>query len=289
MLFITRAGYAILRLKSQLKGFAENRQYKGRQWIDSHCHFDFDSFNFDREAHWHFLQQQGCAGLLIPGVLANDWQNLISLCSDKPWAYALGLHPYFLDQHQTGDVERLKKACQLNDPVAIGEFGLDFALPESTFSQQIDFCEKQFKLAKELELPVILHVRKSYDQTAAMVRRLGFKQGGVVHAFSGSVQQGQALIKLGFLLGIGGAISHPRATKLRKTLVQLPLESLVLETDSPDMQPAFLSGFRNSPISLLLLAQIVATLKNSSLGDVIFSSNNNLLAKLPKLQQKIIL
>jgi TatD DNase family protein len=140
-------------------------------------------------------------------------------------------------------------------------------------------------LAQSLQLPVILHVRKSYDEIAAMVRRLGFKQGGVVHAFSGSEQQGLALIKLGFLLGIGGAISHSRAIKLRKTVTQLPLESLVLETDSPDMKPAFLNGPRNSPVSILLLAQIVASLKQCSLDEVILSSNNNLLTLMPNLKE----
>jgi len=261
--------------------------YSGGLWIDSHCHFNFDVFDIDREEHWQLLLRWGCAGLLIPGVVARDWQNLISLCNRKPWAYALGLHPYFLDQHQEGDVAKLKLLCQANKPVAIGEFGLDFSLPEDTFSEQIELCEQQFKLAQKLRLPVILHVRKSYDEIAAMVRRLRFDQGGVVHAFSGSVQQGQALIKLGFLLGIGGAVSHSRATKLRKTVAQLPLDSLVLETDSPDMKPAFWGESRNSPLSLLLLAQIVANIKRCALDDVILSSNNNLLALMPRLRKII--
>jgi len=261
-----------------------NHLYQGRRWVDSHCHYDFNAFDGDRELHWQFLQKMGCAGLLIPGVMARDWQRLISLCTDKPWAYSLGLHPYFLDQHQAGDISQLALACQVNDPVAIGEFGLDFALPEETFAEQIKLCQAQFELAQALKLPVILHVRKAYDDIAAMIRRLKFNQGGVVHAFSGSIQQGEALIKLGFKLGIGGAISHSRATKLRKTVLHLPLEALVLETDSPDMKPAFLSGNRNSPISLLLLAQIVANLKQCSLDKVIFASNNNLLTLMPKLK-----
>lgn len=261
--------------------------YLGEPWIDSHCHFNFDLFDTDREEHWRFLQRWGCAGLLIPGVVARDWQSLVSLCDGKPWAYALGLHPYFLDQYREGDIAQLRLLCQVNRPVAIGEFGLDFALPEATFPEQINLCEQQFILAQELRLPVILHVRKSYDEIAGMVRRLRFDQGGVVHAFSGSVQQGQALIKLGFLLGIGGAVSHSRATKLRKTVAQLPLDSLVLETDSPDMRPAFWGESRNSPISLLFVAQIVASIKQCSLGDVILSSNNNILTLMPRLNRII--
>jgi TatD DNase family protein len=261
--------------------------YQGRRWIDSHCHFDFKVFDADREPHWQFLQRWGCAGLLLPGVMEKDWQRLISLCEGKPWGYALGLHPYFLDQHKANDMAQLVLACQMNDPIAIGEFGLDFALPDSTFAEQVALCEQQFKLAQALQLPVILHVRKAYDDIAAMVRRLGFTQGGIIHAFSGSLQQGQALIKLGFTLGIGGALSHSRATKLRNTISQLPLGSMVLETDSPDMKPAFLSGSRNSPISLLLLAQIVASIKKCSSDEVIFSSNNNLLGLMPKLKHTV--
>ena len=261
--------------------------YQGRRWIDSHCHFDFNAFDEDRESHWQFLQHWGCAGLLIPGVMEQDWRNLISLCTDKPWAYALGLHPYFIDQHKATDLGQLALACQVNDPVAIGEFGLDFVLPDVTFAAQIELCQQQFKLAQELQLPVILHVRKAYDEIAAMIRRLGFSHGGIIHAFSGSTQQGQALIKLGFKLGIGGALSHTRATKLRKTVSLLPLDAIVLETDSPDMKPAFLSGCRNSPISLLLLAQIVASVKQCSLDQVIFASNNNTLNVIPKLKRLI--
>lgn len=250
-------------------------------WIDSHCHFDFQQFDNDREQHWQFLQRIGCVGLLIPGVTASTWPKLIDLCQNKPWGYALGLHPYFLVQHQPVDIEKLKHACQTYSPVAIGEFGLDYMLDESTFEQQIELCQQQFKLAKELNLPVILHVRKAYDEIAAMVRRLGFKQGGIIHAFSGSLQQGEALIKLGFKLGIGGAISHSRAIKLRKTLTQLPMESLVLETDAPDMLPAFMKGERNSPAGILMMAQIIATIKQYSLQQVLSASNYNINAVIP--------
>ena len=253
-------------------------------WIDSHCHFDFQQFDHDRELHWQFLTRMGCVGLVIPGVTANTWSALIGGCSNKPWAYALGLHPYFIDQHGADDLSRLAIACEIHDPAAIGEFGLDFVLPEETFTRQIELCQQQFQLAKTLALPVILHVRKAYDEIAAMVRRIGFKHGGIIHAFSGSLQQGEALITLGFKLGIGGAISHGRALKLRKTVANLPLDALVLETDSPDMKPAFLAGQRNSPVSLLLLSQIVASLKDCRGDKVILASNHNLYAVMPRLK-----
>ena len=253
-------------------------------WVDSHCHFDFPQFDRDRELHWQFLKRMGCIGLVIPGVTANTWSALIEGCRNKPWAYALGLHPYFIDQHGTDSLSLLEIACESHHPIAIGEFGLDFSLSEKTLTRQYELCQQQFHLAKSLKLPVILHVRKAYDEIAAMVRRIGFKHGGIIHAFSGSLQQGEALIKLGFKLGIGGAISHKRALKLRKTLAQLPLEALVLETDSPDMKPAFLAGQRNSPVSLLLLAQIVASLKECHYDQVILASNRNLYAVMPKLE-----
>lgn len=260
------------------------KPHKITPWLDSHCHFDFQIFDADREQHWRFLQRLGCAGLVIPGVSSNTWAGLIQLCEDKPWGYALGLHPYFLDLHQAGDLKKLKLACQTHNPAAIGEFGLDFMLDESTFTEQVELCQQQFKLAQEFNLPVILHVRKAYDEIAAMVRRLGFTKGGIIHAFSGSLQQGESLIKLGFKLGIGGAISHGRAIKLRKTVSQLPLSSIVLETDSPDMRPSFIASECNSPASILLLAQITASLKELALGEVLKASNQNTLLALPKLR-----
>lgn len=263
-----------------------------RYWFDSHCHFDFDVFDADRDQHWQLLKHFGCAGLLIPGVMAKQWPKLISLCDGKPWGYALGLHPYFLAQHQTDDIQRLEQACihQLSaiesqsQLVAVGEFGLDFMLDESGHEQQIVLCQQQFLIAAKLNLPVILHIRKAYDEIAAMVRRLGFTQGGIIHAFSGSYQQGMVLIGLGFKLGIGGAISHTRAKKLRATVARLPLEGCVLETDSPDMRPAFWQDNKNSPLSLLLLAQIVASLQRCDFNQVLLSSNNSLLLAIPRFE-----
>jgi len=277
---------------------------KGRHWIDSHCHFDFDNFHSDRESHWQLLQRFGCAGLVIPGVVAETWQSLIELCADKPWGYALGLHPYFLEQHHEDDLQHLESMCfeQIakahpvstlgssresnggSKLVAMGEFGLDLMLAESGHKQQAELCRQQFLIAQKLNLPVILHIRKAYDEVAAMIRRIGFDQGGIVHGFSGSYQQGMVMVGLGFKLGVGGAMSHPRAKKLRATITRLPLSSLVLETDAPDMKPAFWQGPDNSPLSLLLLAQIVASLHRCHLDDVIFSSNNNVLKTMPRLK-----
>jgi TatD DNase family protein len=268
---------------------------QGCQWIDSHCHFDFEVFDADRDAHWALLQKFGCAGLVIPGVTAASWAYLVERCTDKPWGFALGLHPYFLDQHQEGDLQRLEDAClaQLARPdnashlIAVGEFGLDLMLAEPSHKAQAELCQQQLLIASRLHLPVIIHVRKAYDEMAAMIRRLGFTQGGIVHSFSGSYQQGMALVELGFKLGVGGAMSHPRAKKLRATISRLPLSSLVLETDAPDMKPAFWQGPDNSPLSLLLLAQIVASLHDSHLDEVLFSSNNNVLMTLPKMKPLI--
>jgi TatD DNase family protein len=267
-----------------------------RQWIDSHCHFDFDNFNSDRADHWLLLKRLGCVGLVIPGVVSGTWPSLIEFCREKPWGYALGLHPYFLDQHKDSDLSLLESTChaqlfestEKNKLVAIGEFGLDFMLPEVGHAQQIELCRQQFLIADKLMLPVILHIRKAYDEVAAMIRRLGFSQGGVVHGFSGSYQQGMALVGLGFKLGVGGAMSHPRANKLRGTIARLPLSCLALETDAPDMKPAFWQGPDNSPLSLLVLAQMVASLHHCSLDKVLATSNSNVFSALPHVE-KIVL
>lgn len=280
-------------LPSSITSSAINIGDSDRRWFDSHCHFDFDVFDHDRDDHWQRLKKFGCGGLIIPGVAASQWPRLISLCAGKPWGYSLGLHPYFLDQHQEGDLQRLEDACseQLSQSVgkshlvAVGEFGLDFMLEKTGHQQQVELCQQQLVIANKFNLPVILHIRKAYDEVAAMIRRIGFVQGGVVHAFSGSYQQGMVFISLGFKLGIGGAMSHPRAKKLRATIARLPLDGLVLETDAPDMLPAFWPGPNNSPLSILFLAQIVASLHHCDLDRVLLSSNSNLLNTIARFKE----
>ncbi|AWB65509.1 TatD family deoxyribonuclease [Saccharobesus litoralis] len=225
-------------------------------FIDSHCHLDFDCFNDDRMSLLAKCQVADIRQFIIPAVQASQWHKLIELCQQVNECYfALGLHPVFIAQHQLQDLVELKKIIkqQIDNPnfVAIGEIGLDFSLADHSFELQTQVFTEQLKLAREIRKPVILHHRKSLDVMAKVIRQSGFNCGGVLHAFSGSYQQAKMFLDLGFKLGVGGTITYPRARKTREVISQVPLDCLLLETDSPDMPVSGKQGQRNTPLTLL--------------------------------------
>ena len=185
----------------------------------------------------------GVAHLLIPAVERGHWQEVVELAHRHGDSYALGIHPLYTPRADESDIAALRDLLtrQRSDPhlVAVGEIGLDFFVPGLDAQRQIWFYEQQIRLAREFELPVILHVRKSSDRLLKTLRQHKVV-GGIAHAFNGSAQQAQAFIDLGFKLGFGGAVTYDRALKLRELAASLPLQSLVLETDAPDIPPHWL-------------------------------------------------
>lgn len=235
--------------------------------IDSHCHLDFPEFDHDRAQVLQRCRQRGVDSLILAATCRQHWPRLWQLvdCSASPRLYgSLGLHPYFLHLHQHADLAELRRQLQLlrgnSGLCAIGEIGLDYQLTQPDRQQQQFYLLHQLQLAREFDLPVILHVRKAHADMLAILKQQQLARAGVVHAFNGSLEQAREYIKLGFMLGIGGAYTWPQARKLRRMLPQLPLDSLVLETDSPDMPPVFAAGQRNQPDNLPEIAAIIAEL-----------------------------
>jgi len=252
-------------------------------WVDSHCHWDFPVFDVEREAHWQQLQQLGCRGLVIPGTEAQRWLALIELCQHQPWFYALGIHPWFLKPDNQAALDLLESLCQQHSPVSIGEIGLDYSLEPDTYDSQQAVFEAQLDIAQQHNLPVIIHAHKAYDQVSATIRRKQFNGGGIVHAFGGSAQQAHKLLDMGLKLGIGGAISHTRASRLRTVIAALPADGWVLETDAPDMKPAFWAGKTNSPAALPMIAQLVSALRQQRLESTFEQHMNTLRSLFPRL------
>ncbi|MCH8536448.1 MAG: TatD family hydrolase [Alkalimonas sp.] len=221
--------------------------------FDSHCHLNLPELADNITQHWQDARQAGVAGLLIPAVCRQHWPMLLQLQQQHAeWQVALGIHPWWVSQHSLGDVGALGELMQQQGSVvcAIGEIGLDFSLSPDSFAIQQQLFEAQLQLAIQLEKPVILHHRKSQPHLLAAMKRTGFKQGGILHAFSGSPEQGQAFIDLGFKLGIGGTITYERAAKTKRAVQQLPLDAFVLETDAPAMPLAGFQGQMNTPAQL---------------------------------------
>jgi len=233
--------------------------------FDSHCHLDFPAFDPDRETILEHCREMGFSGIVVPGVTRERWTAVCSLCASHPDFLhpALGLHPLFTAQHQKEHIAALMAEIQNCHPVAIGEIGLDFLPPGIDRKSQQYFFESQLEIAQETGLPVILHVRKAHDTVLHALRQRRLR-GGIAHAFNGSLQQAERYIELGFKLGFGGAVTYSRARKLRRLAQELPLTSLVLETDAPDMPPAAHHGKRNQPDYLPEILHAIARIRDES-------------------------
>lgn len=258
-------------------------------WIDTHCHLDAAEFDADRDAVRAAARAAGVGHIVIPAVHRAHWREVIALAHRHGDSYALGIHPLYTPNAQEGDIAVLRELlAEVQDDlhlVAVGEIGLDFFVPGLDAERQIWFYEQQIQLAREFGLPVILHVRKSSDRLLKTLRARPVV-GGIAHAFNGSLQQAQAFIDLGFKLGFGGAVTYDRALKLRELAATLPLESIVMETDAPDIPPHWLYTTaearaagqpqgRNSPAELPRIAQEVAQLRGISVDALAQATSNN--------------
>jgi len=260
--------------------------------FDTHCHLDATEFDADRQAVIQCAQTAGVDGILIPAVQASDFEKVRDLAhSFAQGAYAVGIHPMFVRHAKDEDLEALRSFLQAHrdDPrlVAVGEIGLDFFVPEisqgAQRERQIQFYQAQLDLALAAGLPVIVHVRRSQDELLKWLRRRPLI-GGIAHAFNGSFQQAQQFIDQGFALGVGGAFTFTRAKQIRRLVTALPLSNLVLETDAPDMAPAWLeNGARNAPHQVAEISLTLSQLRQTSIEHVLRETSLSALRVIPKL------
>ena len=265
-------------------------------WIDTHCHLDAPEFDADRPAVIERARAAGVPQIVIPAVAAAHFDAARQLAHEHGLAYALGIHPLFVDRAQEGDLDRLQAALATHrdDPrlVAIGEIGLDHFVPGLDRERQEQFYLRQLKLAREFALPVILHVRRSADALLKQLRRIEVP-GGIAHAFNGSDQQARMFVDMGFRLGFGGTLTYERALQIRHLAASLPDHAPVLETDAPDIPPAWLyrsaaeraagETSRNEPGELPRIAESLARLRGWSIQETARITCRNARAALPKL------
>lgn len=262
-------------------------------WTDTHCHLDAADFGGDQgEADAALAASQAGVGMIvIPAVGTFNFARVAELAHTLPnCVYALGIHPLCTPQADDGDLELLQQTIEtaLHDPrfVAIGEIGLDYFLPElkqgALRDKQERFFAAQLKLARRYDLPVLLHVRRSQDNILKYLR-LHPVPGGIAHAFNGSEQQAARFIDLGFKLGFGGAMTFPRALQIRRLAATLPLEALVLETDAPDISPAWLHPAPNTPLQIPRIGAVMATLRGMTPEAVAAATTANAGVAMPRL------
>lgn len=260
--------------------------------VDTHCHLDAAEFDADRAEVAGAAKIAGVGLIVVPAVERANFGAVASVCRDFPTCRAAyGIHPMYVGQARDGDFDALGETLQREHPLAVGEIGLDHFIEPRDETRQEFYFSTQLEMAREANLPVLLHCRRALDQVLKQLRR-NKVNGGIAHAFNGSRQQADEFIKLGFKLGFGGAMTFPRAHRIRELASTLPLDSIVLETDAPDIPPEWISvkraadgkvGARNTPDQLPRIAQVLAELRGMAVEEIAEVTTANAVSALPGL------
>lgn len=233
--------------------------------FDAHCHFDFPRFDGIRGQELAKAAAGGVFGLVMPGARRRDWGRVMSLSApQKGLWYCLGIHPWFVGEHRVQDLDELERllAGRPAGCIGVGECGLDGL--RGTLSEQLPWFRKQIAIAASLNQTLVIHSVKAHDQVYAALRAEAWSGRALVHGFSGSYQQAMKFVELGCSIGVGGVITYDRARKTRDAIARLPLETLVLETDAPDMAPAGVRRGENSPVYIPEILAQLAELRGDS-------------------------
>jgi TatD DNase family protein len=265
-------------------------------WIDTHCHLDAAEFGADLDAVRRRAAAAGVTHCIVPAVHVANFGAVRALAHQHGDSYALGIHPMATPQALPEHLDELDRAlaAQAGDPrlVALGEIGLDFFVPGLDAQRQELFYRQQLLLARKHGLPVLLHVRRSADRLLKHLRELPV--GGIAHAFNGSAQQAQEFVRLGFKLGFGGTVTFERALQIRRLAADLPLSTLVVETDAPDIPPHWLYRTageraagepqgRNEPAELPRIGAALAAVRGMAPEALAEATTRNAMDALPRL------
>lgn len=246
------------------------------QAIDTHIHFDDDRFDADRDTVYNNAISAGVSAMVIPATTQARWNKVFSIAQAFPHVYpGAGLHAAYINEHTDEHLVLLKAQLAHPSCIAVGECGLDGFIKNLDYEKQKLFFMAQIDLAAEFKLPLIIHARNAVEDVTLAIKSAGKRTTGVIHSYNGSVQQAEQLIDLGYLLSFGGAITYDRATRLKKTVQALPIESIMIETDAPDQTGHSHSGQRNEPAYLQEVITTIAKIKNIPEEAVTTASNKN--------------
>jgi TatD DNase family protein len=256
----------------------------GQGLVDTHCHLDAGEFDRDRDAVVRQALDAGVTTIVVPAVGRENFEAVTALCTRSGACQpAYGIHPLFTPQAVPEDLELLRETLKAQPAVAVGEIGLDFFIDDPDVAQQERYFSEQLKIARDLDLPVILHVRRAVDAVLKHLRRVEVP-GGIAHAFNGSRQQANILIGMGFKLGFGGAMTFDRARHIRDLARHLPMDAIVLETDAPDIPPAWIGKGRNDPVQLPKIAEVLAEIRGIDVDEIARATTANAVQALPGLK-----
>ncbi len=243
--------------------------------IDSHCHLDAPEFDADRSAVLARARAAGVVAQVVPAVSAASFPALAALAGLEADVHpCYGLHPMYLAEHRDEHLAEVRRFLASGRAVAVGEFGLDFFVDGLDADRQRALFMAQLHIAREFDLPVVLHARRAVDEVIATLRRVGGLRG-VIHSYSGSEEQARQLYKLGFLLGLGGPVTYERARRLRRLVATMPVEHLLIETDSPDQPDSQHRGERNEPAHLGIVVETIAALRGVEPAEIAAATSAN--------------
>ena len=248
--------------------------------IDAHCHLDFEAFEHDREKVIQRANAQYISHIIIPGTQKTFWNRINQLCNTNSQLQACyGLHPYWLSEHEKQDTEELDGYIEKHHPVAVGECGLDFRPQMADKETQLYFFEAQLNIASNHRLPVVIHSVKATETVIQSIKKHNNqskqKLHGMIHSFSGSINQAKQLIDLNFLISISASVTYDNAKKIKAVAKEIPLTSLLLETDAPDQAGKQNINSRNEPAFLTHTLQAIATLRNISSEGIATQTTKN--------------
>jgi len=232
--------------------------------IDSHCHLDFETFDIDRADVLQRAKDNNISDIIIPGTEKIYWDRINQLCKKHSQLHACyGLHPYWVNEHNKTDIEKLKQYIEANRPVALGECGLDFRADQADKKTQLYFFEAQLDIAEQDQLPVIIHSVRATEAVIQSIKKFK-KLTGMIHSYSGSTEQAKQLIDLNFFISVGGSVTYDNAKKIKQIVKEIPLTSLLIETDAPDQPDKKHNGKRNEPAYIVNTINAISKIRNES-------------------------
>ena len=244
--------------------------------FDTHAHYDDRQFEEDRAELLGSMQEQGVGMIVDAGSDIASWDKIGQLTEQYPFIYgAIGVHPDEVGELDEEKMQRMEKLLSGEKMVAVGEIGLDYYWDKEKRDLQKKWFIRQLELARQLDLPVIIHSREAAADTMEIMKQHAKGLDGVIHCFSYSPEQAKEYVKMGFYLGIGGVVTFKNAKKLKEVVQEIPLEALVLETDSPYLAPVPHRGKRNNSQNLVYVAEEIAALKGVSYEEVVRQTTEN--------------
>lgn len=252
-----------------------NNETPDNEIIDAHCHLDFKAFDHNRDEVIQRAKKNNISHIIIPGTQQKYWQRIKTLCTDSKYLHpCYGLHPYWVNEHKTNYIEQLDEFLETNQAIAVGECGLDFRREQADKSNQLSFFKAQLDIANNRQLPVVIHSVKATETVIKTLKK--FKNlSGMIHSYSGSVEQAKQLIDLGFYISISGSVTYENAKKISTVTKEIPITSLIIETDAPDQADSSHHKERNEPSYLTNTLNTISKLREEPIETIAKQTKNN--------------